>query len=79
MLWEQREDIVLPSWLGAVEGTLSSLLPGTRQVRVDLDQYRYGTFEQRIKQFADGAAAGLDPAWLADELDLQTGATSADA
>jgi len=70
-LWEEREDIVLPSWLGAVEGTLSALLPGTRQVAVDLDQYRYGTFEQRLTQYATGVAAGLDPVWLAAELNLQ--------
>ena len=70
-LWEEREDVVLPSWIGAVEGTLSALLPGTRAVAVDLDQYKYGTFEQRITQYAAGVAAGLDPQWLAAELNLQ--------
>jgi len=70
-LWEEREDIVLPSWIGAVEGTLSALLPGSRTVTVDLDQYRYGTFEQRINQYAAGVNAGLDPQWLAAQLNLQ--------
>jgi phage portal protein BeeE len=74
--WEQRRDVTLPPWLGAVEGTLSALLPRGLNVVTDLDEYTYGSFSERIDQYARGVEAGIDPSWLADRLKVYPATTT---
>ena len=69
--WEMRRDVTLPPWLGAIEGTLSALLPGNQHVQIDLDEYTYGTFGQRLDYYEKAAGLpGLDLPTIADQLNL---------
>lgn len=57
--WENHRDFGLGPWIAAAQDTLSSLLPGTQTVTVNLDGFANPTQGERITAYTAALAAGI--------------------
>jgi hypothetical protein len=57
--WENHRDFGLGPWISGVQDTLSSLLPGTQTVTVNLDGFANPTLAERIAAYTAALAAGI--------------------
>jgi hypothetical protein len=57
--FRQHRDLTLGPWISALQDLLSSLLPGTAGVRVDLDQFTRAEPQERYAAYAQAIGAGI--------------------
>lgn len=57
--WSNHKDFGLAPWIGAVQDTLSSLLPGTQGIAVDLDRFANPPLKERVETGKLAVEAGL--------------------
>ncbi len=79
--WRLHRDFALSPWVDQIGGVLSAYAPAGTNIIVNLDAHTRPDLSDRVDIFARGQAAGLDPAALAQQLDLpwNGGADDADA
>jgi phage portal protein BeeE len=57
--WRNHRDFGLTLWISGVQDTLSSLLPGTRGVAINLDSFANPPLKERVETGATAVNAGL--------------------
>jgi HK97 family phage portal protein len=57
--FRQHRDLTLGPWIAALQDLLTSLLPGTQGVRVDLDQFTRAEPAERYAAYAAALSAGI--------------------
>lgn len=57
--WLNHRDFGLAPWVGAVEDTLTALLPGTQGVRVNLDGFANPPASERFASYETALSAGI--------------------